>query len=261
MNVIKLVKAFDQKILQQRSSVQNRRGFVAATVSAAAASLLFASRTAQAQSGDAIADVLNFALTLEYLEDEFYRKALDASNLIPGDDRRIFTQISKHETAHVELLKNALGSKAIAKPMFDFTAGGQFPNGFTDYMTFLTLAQAFEDTGVRAYKGQAGTLMSNDGVLTQALQIHSVEGRHAAEIRWLRQEVTGIGVKPWIENNEAYGAPQAVYNGEENITQAGIDLNSIDAIATIGNNVKTRTFDEPLTKEQVLAIVAPFITT
>lgn len=100
-----------------------------------------------------IVDVLNFALTLEYLEDEFYRTALGSSGLIPRNTQTVFSQISKHETAHVALLKSVLGSKAVAKPSFDFTAGGAFGDVFKNYQTFLAVAQAFEDTGVRAYKG------------------------------------------------------------------------------------------------------------
>ncbi len=100
---------------------------------------------------DQITDVLNFALTLEYLEDEFYRMAMGSRGLIPRETIDVFGQISKHETAHVNLLKSVLGGKAVAKPTFDFTAGGQFADVFRNYQTFLALAQAFEDTGVRAY--------------------------------------------------------------------------------------------------------------
>jgi hypothetical protein len=97
--------------------------------------------------------VLNYALTLEYLEDDFYRLGLAAANLVPAADRTVITQISKHEAAHVALLKGALGAAAVAKPTFKFPAGM-----FTDYKTFLTTAQVLEDTGVAAYKGQAGRL-------------------------------------------------------------------------------------------------------
>jgi hypothetical protein len=207
----------------------------------------------------AVTDVLNFALTLEYLEEEFYQMALNAPNLIPSSDLGIFEQISKHETEHVGLLKQALGDSAVARPTFDFTGGGVYAQAFSNYGVFLTLAQAFEDTGVRAYKGQAGSLMGDNGVLTQALQIHSVEARHAAEVRWLRAEVIGISVKPWIEKDSPTGAPQAVYEGEENVIHNGIDLGSITALADLSTEVKTRAFDEPLTREQVMAIVEPFI--
>ena len=133
-----------------------------------------------------IADVLNFALTLEYLEDEFYRTALAQPGLIPGEYQVVFAQISKHETAHVKALRGVLGGLAVPKPQFDFTGGGRYPAVFSNFKTFATLSQTFEDTGVAAYKGQAGNLMGNGPILTTALRIHSVEGRHAAEVRRVR---------------------------------------------------------------------------
>jgi len=200
-----------------------------------------------------IVDVLNFALTLEYLEDEFYRTALGSSGLIPSDTRDVFGQISKHEVAHVALLRSVLGSKAVAKPNFDFTAGGAFADVFRNYQTFLAVSQAFEDTGVRAYKGQAGNLMKNDKILTTALQIHSVEARHAAMVRRLRGET------PWIVGDSRGTLPaptQAVYNGEGNTSQGGADVAGLPGMNA---KIASQAFDEPLTKEQVLAIAGLFI--
>ena len=200
--------------------------------------------------GNVVVEVLNFALTLEYLEAEFYNNGL-ASGLLTGEALTTFKQIAKHENAHVALLKSALGSAAIAKPNFDFTAGGAFPNPFGNYPMFMTLSQAFEDTGVRAYKGQAPRLMPTPDVLTVALQIHSVEALHAAKVRYLN------GNKGWIVLNEAMkGAPAAVYAGEQQTTQGGVDL-----VALTGYSAAriSEAFDEPLTKEAVLAIATPFI--
>lgn len=70
--------------------------------------------------------MLNFALTLEYLEDEFYRTAL-SSGFIPGQFTEVFGTISRHESEHVMTLTGALGGAAVAKPRFDFTAGGNIP--------------------------------------------------------------------------------------------------------------------------------------
>ncbi len=101
-------------------------------------------------------DVLQFALTLERLEDTFYREALADKGRIPRGQRAVFETISAHETEHVQFLEEALGGKAGSAPEFDFTAGGAFDP--QDYKTFLLLSQAFEDTGQRAYRGQAGEL-------------------------------------------------------------------------------------------------------
>ncbi len=111
-------------------------------------------------------EVLNFALTLEYLERNFYRMGLDTAGLIPQSDRAVFAQISKHEDAHVDFLVTALGAAAIAEPTFDFTGGDLMLDTFQNYQTFLALAQGFEDTGVRAYKGQAGALANDNDLLT-----------------------------------------------------------------------------------------------
>ncbi len=195
---------------------------------------------------------LQLALTLEYLEDEFYQRALDTNGLIPVADRVIIAQISQHEAAHVEFLKSALGNDAPEKPTFDFTVGGAFPT-FTDYPTFLALSQAFEDTGVRAYKGQAANLMSQPDLLQAALQIHSVEARHASQIRRLR------GEKGWIEGNDRGGLPeqaQPVYDGEQNTIQAGFNTATV---AGIPAGAGSESYDEPLTGPQSRAIAELFI--
>lgn len=268
MNLNKIIQLLDfDKIDQEEiKSIAGRRGFfkkagdfsVKAALTSLPIALTMLPKTVKAQSAGVV-EVLNFALTLEYLEDEFYKMALNASGLIPAADRTIFVQISKHESAHVAFLKTALGNAAVAKPTFDFTAGGAFANAFTNYMTFLTLSQAFEDTGVRAYKGQAGNLIGDDSTLKAALQIHSVEARHASEVRRLRGAVITQPIKGWISGKDSNGAPAAVYEGEDNMTHAGADLNSITAIGSLTSSAKTEAFDEPLTKEQVLAIVDHFI--
>jgi len=179
-------------------------------------------------------------LTLEYLEDEFYRTGL-SSGIIPSADQPIFQQISAHETAHVALLQGVLGASAVAKPTFDFTAGGVF-DPFSNYDIFKALAQGFEDAGVRAYKGQAAALMANDDILTTALQIHSVEARHASAVRRLR------GQKGWITGNQT-DVPQLqpVYAGEETANGAATSPEAAEA------------FDEPLTMDQVNAVAGLFI--
>ncbi|RPD41461.1 ferritin-like domain-containing protein [Chitinophaga barathri] len=217
-------------------------------------------KKAYGQSAPNIVAVLNYALTLEYLEAEFYTMGA-ASGVVPAGTPGVgaINTIRDHENAHVSFLKTAiasLGGQAVAKPTFDFTAGGAFGNVFTNYDTFLAVAQTFEDTGVRAYKGRAGELMGNNDVLTAALQIHSVEARHASHIRQMRK-ARGANVKPWITGKDTGGigaAVQASYNGEELTTQAGIDIAAI-----VNANAASESFDEPLTAAQVLAIVDPFI--
>jgi len=217
-------------------------------------------------SGNAAVDALQLALTLEYLEDEFYQRALDCVSLPDGRPRIVYEQIAKHEAAHVDFLIAGLegaGVEPVAKPEFDFTAGGMFDpfmqNGTdkeTAYAQLLALAQAFEDTGVRAYKGQATNLQGTP-FLTAALQIHSVEARHASEIRRLR------GLKGWITGNErGAGMPeatQAVYNGEENLTQGGVDVTTLGEGNPFSFDSSTEAYDEPITGDTAVAIASLFI--
>lgn len=209
-------------------------------------------KTSLSPSSDLIG-ALQLALTLEYLEDEYYRTGLAKSGLIPAGDKVVFQQISKHETAHVTFLKatlNSLGAAPGSKPTFDFTVNGAF-QPFDDYQQFMILAQAFEDTGVRAYKGQAGNVASNKGVLQAALQIHSVEARHASQVRRMRAN------KGWIELKDGGNMPtatDAVYAGEENIMQAGFNTSSL-----FGAAAGSASFDEILSGDDAAAIARLFI--
>jgi Ferritin-like domain len=118
-----------------------------------------------------VVDVLNYALTLEHFEDSFYRKANGTDGLIPAKYRDLFREIGQHETGHVALLSGVLGSAAVKPPKFDFTAGGKYPDVFSNFKTFSTLSSTIEDTGVAAFKGQVPNLAGSP-VLQTALQIH-----------------------------------------------------------------------------------------
>ncbi|MGC3947926.1 MAG: ferritin-like domain-containing protein [Chryseolinea sp.] len=259
MNLLKIISDIEKVDAEVYEKLSSRRAMFkhlsgnGMKMAAAAVPFLLGStlNKAYAQSS-AVPDILNYALTLEYLEDEFYKSGLAAAGLIPADRKTIFQQISKHESAHVGFLKTVLmqlSATPVSKPEFDFTANGMFPDAFTNYQTFLALSQAFEDTGVRAYKGRAGELLGNATVLTAALQIHSVEARHASMVRRLRAE------KGWITGNSNSGLPSAIYAGEDNAMQGGASITDLGYSAAAA----TEAFDEPLTPDQVLAIAGPFI--
>jgi rubrerythrin len=201
----------------------------------------------------ALTDALQLALVLEYLESEYYTIGLSTVGLIPNADRTVFMQIAKHESAHVNFLKStltSLGTTPGTKPTFDFTANGNF-TPFTNYNQFLILAQAFEDTGVRAYKGQAGNVMSNKVVLQAALQIHSVEARHASQVRRMRAN------KGWIELADGGNMPAAtnpVYAGEDNTIQAGYNT-----ATAFGAAAGSAAYDEVLSGTDAQTIASLFI--
>jgi ferritin-like protein len=133
-------------------------------------------RKALAMSDGGDVGILNFALTLEYLEAKFYSEAKSRAKA-SGELKSLLDLIAKDEQQHVEALEGTirkLGGKPVAEPRFDFAYSGT--GGF------LALAQTFEDTGVSAYNGVAPMIKSKE-VLTAAGSIVQVEARHAAAIR------------------------------------------------------------------------------
>lgn len=257
---------FQDRISPRRDAIKNITSFGSKVAVAAlpfAFSTLF--KKAYGQTSSSVNDVLNFALTLEYLEAYFYNQGLAQANLIPASDKGYFTTVAGHENAHVAFLKSVLGSAAVTSPNFDLTAKGAFADVLTNYNTYLAVAETFEDTGVRAYKGQAGNLLGNQVVLTAALQIHAVEARHASAIRYLRAS-KGVNIKPWISgsatvsNDTGIAAVNASYAGENNVTQGGVDITTLNAVSgKTSITAAIESFDEPLDKASVLAIVTPFI--
>ncbi len=120
--------------------------------------------------------ILNYALTLEYLESAFYDAA--SKNHVANGDRQLnhlLTTIKSDEAAHVAALRKALGSKAVKKPNFDFG------KAVTNKHEFAATAYVLENTGVHAYIGQAGNI-SNSAYLLVALSIVTIEARHSGAI-------------------------------------------------------------------------------
>ena len=256
------------------------------------------SKEAHAQ-GTSVQAVIDFALILEIFENEFYKAVLGTSSsaaqnnafapvraLIPAAAVPTFQQIQKHEAAHVAFLQGAGAQNTLnlSATSFDFTGNrgsgtpGPFARATSELGFLLLVAQAAEDTGVRAYKGQAGNLMSDSATLEAALRIHSVEARHAAKVRRLRRAngapnvvkysgtVSGEGAAAAGASNitnppaEVVTALGLIYASEAVMTQGSVDVD--DDTGLPGNvNVNlaaTEAFDEPLTKDQVRTIVQPF---
>ena len=139
---------------------------------------------ALAQGETADAAVLDFALTLELLEAEFYRRALKEVRGLSDEVRRVTVVLRDHEEEHAEVISKTLRQLAVRPsdpPQLDF--GG----AFRSERSYLALSQTLEDTGVAAYNGAAPDIVSRR-VLAAAGAIVQVEARHAAVIRSLRGE-------------------------------------------------------------------------
>ncbi len=195
-------------VLEEAPTLTTRRSFLktagigGATVVAGSALVGAVAGSARAGHSDSVpdVDVLNFALTLEYLEAEFYTQALGGSgtigvpgssgrfnrgaitgtNLFAGEGGRIRSQvydnliaIRDHEITHVDFLRNALGGAAVGPCTFNFSGA------LSDVGAFLSTAQLLENTGVMAYDG-AIRYVDNGDNLQAGAQIATVEARHAA---------------------------------------------------------------------------------
>jgi hypothetical protein len=157
-------------------------------------------KSAFAAAGTSDVDILNFALTLEYLESTFYeeaKKRVKAS----GELKKLLPLLASDEKQHVEALEGTikkLGGKPVSKPKFDFEYNGT--------PEFLKLAETFENTGVSAYNG-AGPAIKSKEVLGAAGSIVQVEARHAAAIALQNgQEPAPSAFDPSLEEKQVLKA-------------------------------------------------------
>jgi hypothetical protein len=132
--------------------------------------------------------ILNYALTLEYLERAFYDEATAAGKITDPQLKTFLQVVTADERAHVKFLADALGTKAVKSPKFDF-------KGITaDPAMFAATAQVLENTGVHAYLGQAGNI-ANPAYLGAAASIVTIEARHAGAIGLINGS-SGGGIAP-----------------------------------------------------------------
>jgi hypothetical protein len=260
-----------------------------------------------------VIDTLNLALQLEYLEFFFYDTALASPNLgLTAEETKAFQIIRNDEQLHINTLRGTLGNSALpaltranfdytgsqngmrtnlntprgAAPLFTALGGTTNPTSglFTDKAVFLTVAQNFVDTGVRAYKGGAPNLNTPDtkDILEAALNIHSVEARHSSRIRSMRRGgvQSTTAPKSWITPDETVNAlglpnnnvpntpsavspylagnPVAMYPDEGNVTQGTTPVN-VQTVTTVASSTAgAEAFDEPLDAATVKAIAKNF---
>ncbi len=235
----------------------------------AGAGALIPARKASAQAANVDVAVLNFALNLEYLEAEYYLRALTGQGLqaadrvggdgsLPGvvtalpntlvsfktDILRQYAQtIAADEQAHVRALRAALGTAAAASPAIDvgpaFTtlalaagliAPGQTFNPYRDEISFLVGAFIFEDVGVTAYGG-AAPLITDKGYLGAAASILAVEAYHAATVRTFLAIMGGGNVTDAIANLRS-----TLSAGAPNLDDAGTLVPGGDVILFPGDS-------------------------
>jgi len=167
-----------------------------AVLSALAPNALAASQFGRppAKFGKGDIGILNYALTLEYLEAAFYNGATAAKLPLSAQGAVFLETVTKDENEHVKFLKKALGRKAVAEPKFDFKGANTSPE------TFMATAEVLENTGVHAYSGQALNIKTS-AYVKAAVSILTIEARHASVIGLLN------GAKGMITPNGAFDTP------------------------------------------------------
>lgn len=261
-------EAFEQSAPRRDMLRRLGKGLAATVIPTALASI---AEKAAAQSSGAIITILQAALQLERMQSEFYNSGLNILTpfiLIPNGQPRVTIQtIADQEENHVTYLRNVLIANGVnpgPMPAYDFTAGGKFSNVFSNYETFLAVGQLLEDLAVRTYKGQVGNLMSDNAILTAALNMHSVAARHSGIIRKMRRDANfSQGVKPWIsaDLSQITGVDVSdYYIGESNTIQLGQQVMNIQtAPVNIDFNAASEAFDEILTLDDASAIITTFL--
>jgi hypothetical protein len=149
--------------------------------------------------------ILNYAYALEQLEAAFYTAAIGSSAFasMSAAEQEVLGDLQKHEVIHREFFKKVLGTNAIPAISFNTTTVG---NLMKDRATLLSSSQLLEDTGVSAYNG-AGKYLTNATYLGIAGKIVSVEARHAAAIRDIRD-----------------GSNGRLFAGDDVVNAAGLDV-------------------------------------
>lgn len=225
--------------------------------------------TASAQtSASGIVDALQFILALKHFESALITQGLlkvKYSSPNTAADLVALNTIKDQTNKHIAFLKSAITAAgatpvaAKAATAYDYTGGGAYANAMSTTITFLKVLQGVKDATVRAIKGQAPALVKQGDTLAAALAMHAVDARHASKLRIMRL-FNGYSspIKPWtserdLTENEAIG--KDVFAGEDTTTQAGVDTSKISGVT---HAQATEAFDEPLTKAQVTAALAPF---
>jgi hypothetical protein len=231
-------------------------GVGAATAMATAGPALGLGGVSAASAADAPSDasVLNFALNLEYLEAEFYLRAVTGEGLddkyvggvgtpgkVSGGRKVKFEsktiglkarEIARDEREHVAFLRKALGSAAVARPAISLNASfdaaataaglikkGQHFDPYKNDMNFLFAAFLFEDVGVTAYKG-AAQFIANKTYLDAAAGILAVEAYHAGIVRSSLYELG-------LDDHAAWKGAQAISDARDSLDGSSNDDNGL----------------------------------
>ena len=249
----------DAMVAAGRRSAMRLFGQRTAAVAAVVATGMAVATEAEAQA-PTDSDYINFALNLEYLEAEFYLRAVTGQGLPATSTTGVGTQgtvtggskvpfvspaiaqyaqvLAVDELTHVNFLRTTLGAAAVAEPTINLSTSfttlavaagliqqGQTFNPFANDVSFLLGAYIFEDVGVTAYAGAAG-LLTNPAYITAAASILATEAYHGGAIRTL---LANIGAGQATNSISALRASLSGGNNDQGIIVPGENFNFVSA--------------------------------
>ncbi len=279
-HIIKEIEQAETGLFEQADRRDALRSF-GSKVALAAVPLALGSlfKKAEAQTtGDTVMQALNFCLEMEFFAYNFYHTGNNTGALVRDIDKASLNIVEDQKLAHIKYLMTAITNlggvpytpknydATAANPYYihtgtyDFTAGGKWAT-FSDYPTFIALAEAFEDTILGGYKGELYAVLNDKNALEQMMRLQCANARHASHVRYIRRlldyALAPEHPAPWITNNiPPLAGLQAFYNGEELQGQEGIDITTLPG--TVPAASATAAFDEPKDKGSVLTLLAPF---
>ncbi len=281
-SILSEIEKADNEVYEQRSDRRNVLKSFGAKVAVAALPVAVSSLFTKAygKTTSEVVDALNYILRVKYLEYNYFHVGNNTGGLIPSADLPGFQAIEKQELEHIKYLNTtitSLGGSPYTPPnynpsavnpayipsgTYDFTGGNKY-TVFNYYVSFLIIAQIFEDTSVHSIKGYIPAFYGNAGLLTQLMQLQCAEARHAGHVRLVRRFVSPAqpdNPAPWISNNiPPVTSLQPYYIGEDLASQLGIQISGLPGI---GGNIPllsaTAAFDEPFSQATIQNLLAPF---
>ena len=227
------------------------------------AGLSMLSNKSSAKTTDVLSEAIVFAQSISFMQAALYTQGLSITGLIPDADKTAFQKILADKKGHSGFWSYylyATGNPVPTPPAYDFTAKGALPKAFTDYGTFLTIAQAMEDVGVRMYLTAINELVTNKEFRSNAVNMATTNARHAAHVRFLRRNM-GIDMMPWIAGTQAnsiVGEIIKAYQEEDVIMQLNNNVVGINGF-DVSFNTATEAFDEPIQRLLAEAFMKPYI--
>ncbi|MBS1772758.1 MAG: ferritin-like domain-containing protein [Bacteroidetes bacterium] len=264
-NIIKGIENLEPAAFEQTEDRRSiLKSFGAKIAAAAIPVIALSSKKSSAKTTDVLAESIVFALGITLMQEKFYLLATTQNVPWPPEVEANIKKIYKDKQAQNKYWTDVLvatGNTVPAPLSYNFALHNQLNDVFTNYSSFLLVAQVLEDVGVRMYGTAVLGLVTNKALRGDAINMRSANARHAAHIRLLRRNA-GVDMMPWITGNNAntvIGEVIKGYQGEDNTMQGIYNITNLNG-AKISFNAATEAFDEPMEKAEAELFIQGFTT-